>query len=187
VECGREIRLFDPRRNPQDWTDLISPTECAVFFKDRVDSSPLAPDGQPYASGARESCVVFSSLDAAQRFCEAKIHALPQLRCEIYDSHGLAHPPLVVLVHPDFERKEDGGPIGSRRRTWGAGALFLVSLLFFWMAARSSSSRDLAIFLGINCILLALRFLYWDFGVKQKERERRKRLEDHRKIERGDA
>jgi hypothetical protein len=31
VDCGTEIRLFDPRRNSPDWTDLIRPTECAVL------------------------------------------------------------------------------------------------------------------------------------------------------------
>jgi hypothetical protein len=32
-----------------------------------------------------------------------------------------------------------------------------------------------------------MRFLYWDFGVKHKERERQKRLEAHRRLELGDA
>ena len=37
VECGTEIRLFDPR----DWADLMRPTDCAVFLKDRTTSTSL--------------------------------------------------------------------------------------------------------------------------------------------------
>jgi len=135
----------------------------------------------------RVTCLVFSRLDAAQRFCEEKVRALPQLRCEIYDSQGLAHPPLAVILHPESQRKEDAGPIWSRRRKLGAGALFPISLVLFWMGMRSSTSGDLAIFLGINCIFLALRLLYWNFGLKHSERKRLERLEDHRRMERGDA
>ena len=187
MDCGTEIRLFDPRRNPQDWTDLMRPTECAVFLKDRTTSISLAPDGQAYPSPTQVTCIVFNRLNAAQRFCEAKVQTLPQLRCEIYDAQGLAHPPIAVILHPEFQRREEAGPIWSRRRKLGAGALSLISLPLFWMGIWSSNSRDLAIFLGINCILVALRFLYWDFGLKHSERERHKRLEDHRKMERGDA
>jgi len=34
--------------------------------------------------------------------------------------------------------------------------------------------------------LTGLRFLYWDFAMKHRERERLKRLEAHRLMERGD-
>lgn len=187
MDCGTEIRLFDPRRKPQDWTELIGPAECAVFLKDRTSSVSLASDGRAPASPAAATRIVFKRLDAAQRFCEAKVHALPRLRCEIYDSQSLAYPPLAVILHPESQRKEDAGPLWSWRRKWGAGALFLIALLLFRMAMHSSNSGDLAIFLGINCILLALRFLYWDFGLKHSERNRLKRLEDHRRAETGDA
>jgi hypothetical protein len=187
VDCGTEIRLFDPRRDPREWTDLIRPTECAVFLKDRTTSTPLTLEAQPYPSPAEVTCIVFHSLDAAQQFCEAKVQALPQLRCEIYDAQGLARRPLAVILHPESQRKEDGGPVWSRRRKWMAGTLFLISLPLFLLGMRGSNSGDLAIFLGINCILLALRFLYWDFGLKHSERQRLKRVEDRRKMERGDA
>jgi hypothetical protein len=187
VDCGTEIRLFDPRRKPQDWTELIRPTECAVFLKDRATSTSLSPDGHAYPGPALVTCIVFNRLDAAQRFCEEKVQTLPQLRCEIYDARGLAYPPLAVILHPESQRQEDAGPIWLRRRKLCAGALSLISLPLFWMGTRSSNSGDVAIFLGINCILLALRFLYWDFGLKHSERKRLKRLEDHQRMERGNA
>jgi len=185
LDGGTEIRLFDPRRNPRDWTDLIRSTECAVFLKDRMTSASVTPEGRPYADPAEIACIVFKCLDAAQRFCEAKVQALPHLRCEIYDAQGLAHPPLLVVIHPDHQRDEDSSFRWSQRRKLIAGGFLMASAPLFWIGWRKSS--DLAIFLAINCIFVALRLAYWDFGVKHRERERRRRLEEHRKMERGDA
>ena len=72
VDDGTKIRLFDPRRNPRDWTDLIHPTECAVFLKDRTTSESVTPDGRQYRDPADIECIVFPCLDGAQRFCEAQ-------------------------------------------------------------------------------------------------------------------
>ena len=184
MDGGTEIRLFDRRRNPQDWTDVLRPTECAVFLKDRTTSDPVTPGGRPYPDPADATCIVFECLDAAQRYGEAKVQSLPRLRCEIYDAEGLAHPPLLVIVHPGQREQESGTP-WLRRRRLIAGALLLASVLLFWVGSRKAG--DLAIFLAINCIFLALRFLHWDFGVKHREKETRRRLEEHRKMERGDA
>jgi hypothetical protein len=185
VNDGTEIRLFDPRREPRDWTDLIRPTECAVFLKDCRTSTAVTPEGRPYPDPAGITCVVFPCLDAAQRYCEARVQALPHLRCDVYDAQGLAHPPLLVILHPDNQRKEDSGSHWSHRRKLIAVALFLASAPLFWVGRMQGS--DLSIFLGFNCIFLALRFVYWDFGLKHHERKRRLRLEAHRKMERGDA
>lgn len=182
---GTEIRLFDPRREPRDWTDLLCPTGCAVFLKDRETGGALTPEGRPYLNAADTTCIVFESVDAAQRYCESKVQALPHLLCEIYDAQGLAHPPLLAIVHPGHQSKDDSGSHGSRRRILICVALALASAPLFWVGVRQGS--DLAIFLAINCLFLALRFVYWDFGVKQREKESRRRLEEHRKMERGDA
>jgi len=187
VDVGTEIRLFDPRRDPQDWTDLMGATACAVFLKDRTTSAALQPNGHPFPNPADTTCIVFPCVDGAQRFCESKVQSLPHLRCEIYYAQGLAHPPLLVIVHPDLLRKEQAGSSWSRRRKVVAGAFALLSVPLFWFGVRSTTSSDLAIFLAINCLFLALRFIYWDFGTRHHERERRRRLESHRKMERGDA
>jgi len=185
VDDGTEIRLFDPRRDPRDWIDLLGPTQCAVFVKDRKTSSSLAPDGRSYPSPDATTCLVFDSIDAAQQYCQAKVQGLPHLRCEIYDKQGLAQPPLLVVVHPDFYADEDSGPRWSRRRKQIVGGLVSVSILLLWAGVHWSS--DLFPFLAFTCIVLALRFLYWDAGVRHKDRERRSRLEAHRRKEQGDA
>jgi hypothetical protein len=184
---GTEIRLYDPKRKPQDWTDLIDRTECVVFLKNRADSTSLAANGRPYTKPSDETCVVFHSLDAAQQFGQLKVEHLKHVRFEIYDADGPANRPLLVIVHPEFRRSEESDPIGSRRRRLMMFVLVLSSIPLFWLGAHGTNSSDLAIFFGINCLLLALRFLYWDAGWKASEQKRLARLESHRKLERGDA
>ncbi len=185
---GTVIRLFDPHRDPPDWTDLIAPGDCAVFLKDRADSTVLLnPDGRRYVQSGDATCVVFHCLDAAQRFCQSKVRDLPHVRCEIYDKDGPRHPPMLVILHPTFQSREESGPIWLRRRKLIMTVLFLVAIPLFWIGARGSTSGDVAIFLGINCVLLALRLLYWHAGFSGSERKRRERLEAHRKLERGDV
>jgi hypothetical protein len=184
---GIEIVLYDPRRKPQDWTDLIGRTDCAVFLKNRTDSTSLAPDGRPYPQPSDGTCVVFHSLDAAQQFCEAKVKELPHVRCQIYDAEGPAQRPLLVIVHPEFQRNEESGATWSRRRKLIMIGLILLSIPLFWVGTLDRNSSDIAIFFGINCLVLALRFLYWDAGWRASERKRLARLESHRTLERGDA
>ena len=105
--------------------------------------------------------------------------------CEIFNSEGRAEPPLLVITHPNYARDDDSGPVSSKRRklivaallTAGAG-LFAVN---FWRES------ILATFLAANCVLFGLRFVYWEYAVKHRERERQLRLEAHRRIERINA
>ena len=184
---GLEIRLFDPRRQPRDWTDLIGPNQCAVFFKHRETSLALTPDGNPYRDPVATTCVLFDRIDDARRFCEAKVKLLPNLRCEIYDSEGLVHPPLLVVIHPDHQHKEESGSFWSRRRRVIALALFLAAPPLIWIDMRRNNTLILPTFLAFNFILAGLRFLYWDFGIKHREQEREKRLAAHRAREQAGA
>jgi hypothetical protein len=49
------------------------------------------------------------------------------------------------------------------------------------------STLILPTFLAFNGILAGLRWLDWEVGVKHREQQRRKGLNAHRKMERGDA
>ena len=184
---GAEIRLYDLKRKPQDWTELIGRTDCAVFLKNRTDSTALAPDGRPFPDPSVASCLVFHSLDAAQQFCEAKARDLPHVRCEIYDAEGPAQRPLLVIVHPEFQGNEESGRTTSRRRKGIMIVLVLAAIPLFWIGSLNWNSSDIAIFFGINCLVLALRFLYWDAGAKASERKRLARLKSHRERERSNA
>ena len=164
----------------------MSPTDCAVIFKHRETSATLTPNGQSVPTD-EATCVVFDRLEAAQQYCEAKVQSLTGVRCEVYDANGLARPPLLIVVQRESQDQQDTGSVWSPRRKLIAAALILLSLPLFWMGSQERSSSDVLIFLGINCVLAALRFIYWDFGIRHRERERRKRVDQHRKIERGDA
>jgi len=85
---GQEIRLFDPRRKPADWTDVMGPTQCAVLLHDRKSSVPLSPGGQPFAKREDVTCLLFDRLEAAQKFCEAKVLELPNICCEIMNARA---------------------------------------------------------------------------------------------------
>ena len=184
---GIETRLFDPRRDPRDWTGIIRPNQCAVFFKDRATSTSVDSSGKPYVDPNDTTCFLYDHIDIAIEYCEARVQALPSLRCEIYDAEGLAHPPLIVILHPDVRHQEDSGSFWSRRRKLIAVVLFLISPPLIWLDVRHHSELILPTFLAFNFILLALRFLYWDYGVKHRERTRQQRLEAHRLRESGGA
>src|SRR5258706_16206997 len=100
----------------------------------------------PYPKPADATCIVFQSIDAAQRFCEARVRMIPDLRCDIYDAQGLANSPLLVITHPDFRQKEQSGFLGSRGRMSAATTLLLISVALFWVGARASESGLLATF-----------------------------------------
>lgn len=185
MDGGAEIRLFDPHRDPRDWTDLLGPTDSAVFVKSRTTLVSLDANGKPFPNPDDTTCLVFRSVDAARQFCESTVEALPHVRCEVYDSQGLAHPPLLVVVHPSFHQEEESGSRSSRLRRLIAGALLLASAPLLWMGVHWPN--DLTPYLAFTCILFGLRFLQWDFGLKHREAERRKHLEAHLKKERGDA
>ena len=107
---------------------------------------------------------MFDRFDAAQEYCETKVREMPDLFCEILDAHGRARPPLTVITH-----------------------LVLAAPPLFWLDWRHQNTLILPTFLSFNCILLAMRFIYWHYGVRHRERERLKRLAAHRLLENGDA
>ena len=182
---GTEVRLYDPKREPPEWTGIVLGAQCVVFLADISTSEPLSREGKPFPSAADATCVVFESLDAAQRFCESIVDRQPNVRCEVFDSQGRAHPPMLVVIHPSQQRLDHPGAAWSRRRKRIAALLLTGAVPMFWIGWRSRGAMILPTFLGISMMLIALRFLHWDFGLKHAQREREKRLEAHRRKERA--
>lgn len=187
MEGGTEIRLFDPRRKPRDWTEIIRPTQCAVFLKDCDTSNSRGLDGKPFPNPDETTCVIFDQIDQARQFCESQVRTFPHLRCEVYDADGLAKPPLLVVLAPDRQLEEESGSKWSRRRKLIAVFLFLIAPPLVWLDMRRQNTLILPTFLAFTCVLTGLRFLYWDFGLKHQQRERQKRLEAHLRKEQGGA
>lgn len=185
MEDGTEVRLYDLKREPPEWTGIVLGTQCAVFLSDISTSEPLSREGKPFPNAAEATCLVFDSLDAAQRFCQSTVDEHPNVRCEVFDSQGRAHPPMLVVIHPSQQRLDHPGAAWSRRRKRIAALLLTGAVPMFWIGWRSRGAMILPTFLGISMMLIALRFLHWDFGLKHAQREREKRLEEHRRRERA--
>jgi hypothetical protein len=150
-----------------------------------VTYAPVSSEGSPYPADNECTCLLFDHLDAAQRFCETKVRDFPSLVCEVFNSEGRAKPALLVITHADYENDDDSSPSSSRmRKVIVAGLLAAGAALFSINLWRESI---LATFLACNCLLFGLRFLYWEYAVKHREQERRRRLEEHRRTEHGDA
>ena len=109
----------------------------------------------------------------------------PSLVCEVFNSEGRAKPALLVITHPDNESDNDSSPSSSRRRKVIIAGLFVAGAALYSINLWRESI--LATFLACNCLLFGLRFLYWEYAVKHREQERRRRLEEHRRIEGRDA
>jgi len=63
--------------------------------------------------------------------------------------------------------------------------LFVGALPLLWLDWTHGWSSFLPTFFAINMIVAGLRLVYWDFGLRHRERERKQRLELHRRRSKG--
>jgi hypothetical protein len=165
---GREVKVYDAARQPQNWNELLAPSQCAVFFK-RIDSeAPLSPGGAIVARFRDCTFLLFESLDEARRVCEAKVRGYPYMQCEIFDWRGKARPPLLTIVHPDVAQKDELSAQSVRKRKILAILLFIAALPLFLIDRRYSGGLVLPTFLGLTMILTSLRLLYWNTARRQR-------------------
>lgn len=99
------------------------------------------------------TCLLFDHLDAARRFCEKKVRDLPSLICEVFDPGGRVEPPLLVIMHSDYEGDEDSGPASSRRRKLIVAGLLLAGAAL--ISVNLWRESILATLLAFNCVLSA--------------------------------
>lgn len=76
----------------------------------------------------RHTCDIFSSLAEAEAFAAEQIAREPNLRCRIYDHHGLGKAPLKELRGGDFRGDKDFSP--KVRLALGLGLFGTGSILF---------------------------------------------------------
>jgi hypothetical protein len=69
----REFKVYDKSRSSPDWTSLVAPTQCAVFFKHFETGAPLSPDGARIFTMTDCTFLIFDRLDEARRFCETRV------------------------------------------------------------------------------------------------------------------
>lgn len=180
--AGQEILLYDHKRRPRNWSEIILPHQCAVFLGNRRLGVSVNRDGEPRTT-ASATCIIFDSIAQAEAFCQEAVNARPDLSCEILDYEGPIHPPLLTIVFNHSGGDGDTrGWFGRHRRIV---FLFTVcaALPLFYYDFRHDGPLVLTI-IGINIIVAGLRVLLWDLGSKNTERERLARLEAHRRRER---
>jgi hypothetical protein len=172
------LKLYDPRRSPASWTEIIRPGQFVAFAKDADSELPCDAEGQP-VEVTEANCMVFDGFEEARRFCEERAGRFPHLCFEIFDDAGRTKPPLLVVVSPGREHALKGDPRSLRRRRLIAILLLLGALPLFWWDWRTSGTLIVPTLLGINMIVIAARLLHLNLTIREVERTRKERLERH--------
>jgi hypothetical protein len=181
---GNEIRLYDYHRTPKCWSEIILPTQCAVFLRHEQWRTPVDRDGKPRA-GDNATCILFDSIEDAERFCRQMVAKHPLVSCEVLDAGGRVNPPLLIVTHEHVGGDEDVRGWFAHHRRLIIAILIASSLPLFWLDWIHRGEWILSV-IGINMIVAALRLLMWDVAAKSNEKERLVRLESHRDTERSE-
>jgi hypothetical protein len=170
------LRLYDPDRRPQNWTDIVRPGQVAVFSKNADTGATCDDEGKPFASDAEITCLIVDTLDEARRFCETRVEQVPGVRFEIFDAAGRTNPPLLMILSASRAHLHPDNPRGMRVRKWLAIAMLAASLPLFWIDYENGGLLILPTFLALNLILIAGRLLYMNVSTREAERRRDERL-----------
>ena len=175
----REFKVYDKTRQGRDWTSLVGPTQCAVFFKDFQTATPLSRDGTKLNKMTDCTFLVFDRFEDARRFCESQVKQYTSMCCEVFDSDGKAKAPLLVVLNPSLAEKDELSASSVRRRTIIAIVSFVCAIPLFVWDWKTGSYLILPTVVGINLIVLGLRLLYWNTARSDRMREQAHRLENH--------
>jgi hypothetical protein len=172
------VRLYDPGRRPADWTEIIRDGQFAVFAKDDEAGVPCDLDGARFANAAAVTCAIVDSIDEARAVCDAAVARHAGVRCEVFDAGGRTRPPLLTVTHPLRSSALETSPRQMRTRRAIAWSLIAAGLplLAYAYAAYDDHDTLLAVFLGINMVLIGLRLLWMNLALRETERVRAERL-----------
>lgn len=153
----QELKLYAPSRKPAEWTGLIHPGQYAVFHSDVSTDVEKTPDGRYLQPDEDSTCLVFDSLAEAESYCESKVEAISNLRCDIYDHTGKSRPPMLTYVN------EAHAKAPASRVYWG-WALVAASVPLFWIEWHWNGTLVVPLVVGINLVFAGLRLVYWGTG-----------------------
>jgi hypothetical protein len=182
---GSEIRLYDYYRSPKCWSEIILPTQCAVFLRNDQLGTPVDRKGKS-SGGDKATCILFDSIEEAERFCRQMVAEHPLVSCEVLDASGRANSPLLIVTHEHVGGDDDVRGWLAHHRSLVITILIGASLPLFWLDWIHQGKWILSV-IGINMIVAALRLLMWDVAAKDNEKERLARLEKHRGMDRNEA
>ena len=160
---------------------IVAPGQFALFAKDLVSGRPCDTEGQPFADAADATCVICDSLAEARTAAESAVATVPSLRIDVFDAAGRANPPLLTVLHPSRAPDAETHPRVLRKRQRIAWALIAVGIPLIVFAIVERTHRDIILpaFLGINMLIAAGRLLWFNLGVREAERIRHERLQQH--------
>jgi hypothetical protein len=172
------VRVFDPSRQPANWTDIIRPGQFVAFSKDIDTGASRDAAGASIGSPDSLTCIIFDSLAEADAFCNDSVQRAPNLRFDVFDAAGRALPPLLTIVHPSRIATLDGNPRSARINQWGAVALVAAAPILFWVDWwKYDGLLILPTILGINMLIIAARLIQLNVAHASAERARRDRLQ----------
>ena len=160
------LKLYDPTRKPAEWTGLVHSGQFAVFHTDIATDVEKTPEGQYLQPGDESVCIVFDSLPEAEAYCEAKVEAIANLRCDIYDHTGKSRPPMLTYVNKVHLKT-------STRRVYLGWALIAASVPPFWIEWHWHGTLVVPMVVGLNLIFAGLRLVYWGKGGVEKRKAKK--------------
>jgi hypothetical protein len=181
---GNEIRLYEYHRTPRCWSEIILPTQCAVFLRNDQWGTSVDRNGKSRA-GDNATCILFDSIEDAERFCQQMVAGHPLVSCEVLDASGRVNPPLLSVTHEHVGGDDEVRGWFAHHRRMVIAILIAASLPLFWLDWIHQGKWILSV-IGINMIVAALRLLMWDVAAKNNEKERLARLEGHRDMQRNE-
>jgi hypothetical protein len=113
---SKRVPLFDPAAQPSSWNQRIAASEFAVHYS----SFPEGFTGAPY-------CDVFASAAEAETFAQDYVNDHPQVRCRVYDAHGMVGAPLFEVAGKSYKGESNL----SHFRRWAGSVLFVVGSSLF--------------------------------------------------------
>lgn len=158
----QEIAIYDPRRTPSNWTELLTTGQYAVFQHETRTGLHLSPAG-----ALNETCLVFDTLDEARSYCATRVDHAPEVTCEIFDQTGRAKAPIDTYVHQSVVNAQRS--VFRSRFFWAniMTVLGIVGLLIDW---RSDFVRMWPTILGLKFLTLAILFYAWGLAEKLRGR-----------------
>jgi hypothetical protein len=167
----QEIAVYDRNRKPSNWMQLIQPSQYVVFLSDAATGAEMTSDGRYPDLGDVPRCLIFDSLTDAEQFCRQRVEQIPNLRCDLFDNHGRANPPVTTFVSPLHQHRLDSPAKAQRMMRWGLAGV-AASLLLFGLAWMRKGDWWLAAFFGVQMAFFGLRLLQWGYGMKEELRNR---------------
>jgi len=167
-----EVLLYDAKRRPASWMEIIQPGQYAVFHKDAHTEIETNSEGKYLPSGAPSTCLIFNSLPEVKSYCQARVQQFRNLRCEVYDSEGKAKPPLAILLNPEIAKTLEESPAGAKRKIVTGVALMVLSIPLFIWDWKGGWDLILPTLAGINMVFIGFRILLWGVGTLESARQR---------------